>query len=158
MGLPGWIEPLLDAELMRATDRWAIEDRGVPSLELMERAGEGLALVVTRVAPEGRVVVVCGKGNNGGDGFVAARLLREAGREVDVLMIAPAEELTPDARAMHDRCPGEAFAAERLDGAAGIVDALLGTGFSGAPRDSVAGAIAAINRPYSGSLRCVARR
>ena len=146
MGLPGWIEPLLDAELMRATDRWAIEDRGVPSLELMERAGEGLARVVAEAVPEGRIAVVCGKGNNGGDGFVVARLLREAGREVDVLMIAPAEELTDDARAVHDRCPGEPFSAARLQGADGIVDALLGTGFSGAPRDPVAGAIAAINR------------
>ena len=71
--------PLPDAEQMRATDRWAIEERGVPSLDLMERAGEGLAAVVARHAPGGRIVVVCGKGNNGGDGLVAARLLR-AGR------------------------------------------------------------------------------
>jgi NAD(P)H-hydrate epimerase len=61
---------------MRATDRWAIVDRGVPSLDLMERAGEGLAHLVARVAPAGRIVVVCGKGNNGGDGLVAARVLR----------------------------------------------------------------------------------
>ena len=146
MGLPGWSEPLLGAELMRATDRWAIEDRGVPALALMERAGEELARVAAEAVPEGRIAVVCGKGNNGGDGFVAARLLRDAGREADVLMTAPADELTGDARAMHDRCPGEPFEPRRLDGAAGIVDALLGTGFSGAPRDPVAGAIAAINR------------
>ena len=80
MSLPRWLDPLLDAEQMRETDEWAIETRGIPSLELMERAGEGLADAVTRHAPAGRVAVVCGKGNNGGDGLVAARLLRQAGR------------------------------------------------------------------------------
>ena len=68
----------------------------MPSLDLMERAGAGLARAVEREAPEGRVVVVCGKGNNGGDGLVAARRLREAGREVDVLLLADAGELTGD--------------------------------------------------------------
>src|SRR4051794_31431103 len=74
MTLPRWMEPLLDAEQMRRTDEWAIETRGVPSLELMERAGEGLARVVGQHGPAGRIAVVCGKGNNGGDGLVAARL------------------------------------------------------------------------------------
>ena len=79
--LPAWLTPLPDAEGMRAIDRWAIEQRGVPSLDLMERAGAGVARAVERLAPDGAVTVVCGKGNNGGDGLVAARLLREAGRE-----------------------------------------------------------------------------
>ena len=80
MSAPGaWLEPLPDAEAMRATDRWAIEERGIPSLALMERAGEGLAAVAWEVAPSGPVAVVCGKGNNGGDGLVVARLLH-AGR------------------------------------------------------------------------------
>jgi hydroxyethylthiazole kinase-like uncharacterized protein yjeF len=76
--LPDWLEPLYAAAEMRDTDRWAIEERGVPSLELMERAGEGLARVAARRAPAGRIAIVCGKGNNGGDGLVAARLLRGA--------------------------------------------------------------------------------
>ena len=84
--LPDWLEPLPDAEQMRATDRWAIEEQGVPGLKLMERAGEGLAELVDHVAPTGRVVIVCGGGNNGGDGFVAARLLRQAGRDVGVFV------------------------------------------------------------------------
>jgi NAD(P)H-hydrate epimerase len=133
---------------MRATDRWAIEDRGVPSLDLMERAGEGLAHLVARVAPAGRIVVVCGKGNNGGDGLVAARVLREAGREVDVLVVWPAETLQGDAAEMLARLPGEApapFEAGRLEGARGIVDALLGTGTTGAPREPAAAVIEAIN-------------
>ncbi|MGH2894048.1 MAG: NAD(P)H-hydrate epimerase, partial [Solirubrobacteraceae bacterium] len=68
--LPPWLEALPDAEQQRAIDVWAIQDRGIPSLELMERAGAGLAALVGHQVPEGRVVVVAGKGNNGGDGLV----------------------------------------------------------------------------------------
>jgi hydroxyethylthiazole kinase-like uncharacterized protein yjeF len=147
--LPTWVEPLPDAEQQRATDAWAINDRGIPSLELMERAGGGLAELVRQRAPEGRVVVVAGKGNNGGDGLVVARLLREAGREVDVLLLAPEAELSADARVNFDRLPGPApghpFHAGALGGAAAIVDAILGTGFTGEPREPARAAIAAIN-------------
>jgi ADP-dependent NAD(P)H-hydrate dehydratase / NAD(P)H-hydrate epimerase len=151
LALPGWLEPLPDAEQQRATDAWAIGERGIASLALMERAGHGLAAAVSARVPEGRVVVVAGKGNNGGDGLVVARLLREWGREVDVLMLAPGEELTGDARANFDRLQGDGaahsrpFEAGALDGAAAIVDALLGTGFSGEPRDPARSAITAIN-------------
>jgi ADP-dependent NAD(P)H-hydrate dehydratase / NAD(P)H-hydrate epimerase len=146
--LPDWLEPLPDAERMRATDAWAIEEQGVPSLDLMERAGAGLARLVADRAPEGAVAVVCGKGNNGGDGLVAARLLREAGRDVRVLLIGEADELRGDAATNLERLPGdgvEAFAAGALDDATAIVDALLGTGFAGEPRDPIKGAIEAIN-------------
>ena len=64
---------------MRSIDRWAIDERGVDGLDLMERAGAGVAREVERIAPGGPVTVVCGKGNNGGDGLVVARLLRDAG-------------------------------------------------------------------------------
>src|SRR5580658_4778273 len=87
--LPDWLTPLLDAETMRGVDRWAIEERGVPSLELMERAGAGVTRMVEQLAPDGPVTVVCGKGNNGGDGLVVTRLLREAGRSVTVVCAAP---------------------------------------------------------------------
>ncbi len=148
MSLPRWLDPLLDAEQMRETDSWAIETRGIPSLDLMERAGEGLADVVTRHAPAGRVAVVCGKGNNGGDGLVAARLLRQAGRQVDVLLVWPGEWLQGDAKTMLERLPGDKpseFDATHLKGANVIVDAVLGTGFEGAPRKPVDKVIAAIN-------------
>jgi NAD(P)H-hydrate epimerase len=148
MTLPDWLEPLPDAAQQRETDRWAIEDQGVPSLDLMERAGAGLADVVGGVAPAGRVVAVCGKGNNGGDGLVAARRLREAGREVDVLLTAAAADLSPDAAAMLERLPGappRLFTAAALEGAAAIVDAVLGTGFSGAPRAPLDGVLAALS-------------
>ena len=77
--LPAWLTPLLDAEQQRATDAWAIEERGIPGIELMERAGAGLADEVARRVPEGRIAVVVGKGNNGGDGLVAARRAAELG-------------------------------------------------------------------------------
>ena len=76
MTLPAWLDPLPGAAEMRATDEWAIERQGVPSLDLMERAGAGLADLVTEVAPSGFVAVVCGPGNNGREGFVDPRLLR----------------------------------------------------------------------------------
>lgn len=149
--LPDWCEPLLDAPQMRAVDRWAIE-QGVPSLDLMERAGEGVARLVERVAPDGPVAVVCGKGNNGGDGFVVARLLRQAGREVHVVCASAPQELSGDARVNLDRLPGDGVlvfgepdARESIRRGVAIVDALLGTGFEGAPRGPVAEAIEAVN-------------
>src|SRR3954451_15403189 len=94
-----WLKPLYDAEGMRAIDRWAIEERGVPSLELMEAAGRAVAEAVAELAPGGAVRVVCGKGNNSGDGLVAARHLRGMGFEVEVLLLWPAAELSGDAAA-----------------------------------------------------------
>ena len=134
MSLPRWLEPLLDSEQMRETDAWAIETRGMPSLDLMERAGEGLARIVAQYGPAGRVAVVCGKGNNGGDGLVAARLLRQAGRDVRVLLVWPGQWLEGDAAEMLKRLPGpepEPFDADALGAANVIVDAVLGTGLHG---------------------------
>jgi ADP-dependent NAD(P)H-hydrate dehydratase / NAD(P)H-hydrate epimerase len=106
--LPDWLTPLPDAQRMRAIDGWAIEQRGVPSLDLMERAGAGAARAAERLAPDGRVVVMCGIGNNGGDGLVVARLLRQAGREVTVVYAGELQKLSGDARANLQRLPGEA--------------------------------------------------
>ena len=158
-----WLDPLFEAAEMRAVDAWAIEQAGVPSLDLMERAGAGLARVTASAARPGPVRVVVGKGNNGGDGLVVARLLREDGHEVDVLATAGLDELRGDARANLERLPGEApepFGAARLEGSGVIVDALLGTGFEGSPREPVASAIAAINagRGAGRGLRRAQRR
>jgi hydroxyethylthiazole kinase-like uncharacterized protein yjeF len=145
---PRWLEPLPDAALMGATDKWAIEKKGVPGRQLMERAGEGLARTVGKHAPAGRIAVVCGKGNNGGDGLVAARLLRQAGRDVDVLAVWPPEWMGEDAQAQIKVLPGPApvpFHPDRLEKAHAIVDAVLGTGFQGAPRDPADAVILAIN-------------
>ena len=146
MTLPGWLDPLPGAEQMRAMDRWAIEERAIPSLDLMERAGAGLALLADRTVRRGTIAVVCGKGNNGGDGFVAARLLRELGRSVRVLTLAAPEEHRGDAAENLRRLDGghERFAVGALDGAALVVDAILGTGFAGEPRGAPRDAIEAI--------------
>jgi len=144
-GLPDWLEPLPDAAAQRALDAWAIEQRHVPSLELMERAGSGLAELAAQHIPAGVIAVVCGHGNNGGDGFVAARLLREAGREVDVQLVGGAgRELRGDARANCERLPGappRLFNPGSLMEVAGIVDAVLGTGSSGAPHGDALDAV-----------------
>jgi ADP-dependent NAD(P)H-hydrate dehydratase / NAD(P)H-hydrate epimerase len=162
--LPPWLVPLPDAETMREVDRWAIEEQGVAGLDLMERAGAGVARAAERLAPDGPVTVVCGKGNNGGDGLVVARLLRDSGRRVTVVCVAPPAELSGDARANLDRLPGEApvrmsgsawsegidepapaALAELFGADALVVDALLGTGFRGEPHGAVAEAIEAVN-------------
>jgi ADP-dependent NAD(P)H-hydrate dehydratase / NAD(P)H-hydrate epimerase len=146
--MDSWLRPLYDAEGMRAVDRWAIEEQGVPSLELMEAAGASVAEAVAGLAPEGPVRVVCGKGNNGGDGFVAARVLAALGFEVEALLLWPGEELRGDAAVNFKRFGGELVEgdlAARLAGSGAVVDAIFGTGFSGAPREPAAAAIAAIN-------------
>src|SRR5690349_8845709 len=144
-----WLEPLFSSDEMRALDRWAIEHEGVPSLDLMERAGGEVARAILALDGDGPVRVVCGRGNNGGDGLVVARLLREHGLDVDALLLFAADDLSPDARANLERTParqvgmGELPAA--LDGSAVVVDAILGTGFTGSPRPPLDDAIAAIN-------------
>jgi NAD(P)H-hydrate epimerase len=157
MSLPDWLDPLYDAAEMRAADAWAIEKRGTPGLDLMERAGVGLARATAAVACPGPIRVVCGKGNNGGDGLVVARLLREEGRQVDVLAVGDLSEMKGDARANLDRLPGDPprpFASSELEGSGAIVDAMLGTGFEGEPRDPVASAIAAINEVDTPTVAC----
>jgi NAD(P)H-hydrate epimerase len=149
MSLPDWLTPLPDAAQQQQVDAWAIEQAGVPSLDLMERAGAGLAWLVAEYVPDGRIAVVCGKGNNGGDGLVAARLLRDEGRDVTVAMLGALDELRGDARTNLERLPGEAPAQWEpalLEGSRGVVDAIFGTGFEGQPREAAVGAIAAINR------------
>jgi ADP-dependent NAD(P)H-hydrate dehydratase / NAD(P)H-hydrate epimerase len=134
--LPDWLDSLYEAAEMRAADSWAIEEEGVPQDDLMERAALGLARVTAAVAGAGPIRIVAGKGNNGGDGRVAARLLSEDGYEVEVI-----DGVEP-------------FDPERLAGSGAIVDALLGTGFEGEPREPVASAIWAINRQDAPVVAC----
>jgi len=152
-----WLDPLFAAAEMRAVDAWAIDTQWVASLDLMERAGEGLARVTAAAAHEGPVRVVIGKGNNGGDGLVVARLLRQDGYEVDVLSAGAVSDLTGDPLANLQRLPGpppEPFSAAALEGSGVVVDALLGTGFEGAPREPLASAIAAINAQAAPVVAC----
>jgi NAD(P)H-hydrate epimerase len=152
--LPSWLDPLYTAAEMRALDAWAIDDQGVPSLELMERAGGEVTRVVTEMAPQGPVRAVCGKGNNGGDGLVVVRLLHRIGIVTEALLLADPHDLSPDARANHERLEdvGAAWRAidvgelpSALEGSGCVVDALLGTGFEGAPRPPLDAAIEAVN-------------
>ncbi len=155
--IPDWLDPLYEADEMRAVDAWAIE-RGVPSLDLMELASVGLARLTARLAIPGLPIrVVVGTGNNGGDGLAAARLLRAEGRAVDVLAVGPLDGLRPDPAANLERLSGEPprpFEAAALAGSGAIVDAMLGTGFAGAPREPLAGAIAAVNRQDCPVVAC----
>src|SRR5688500_809936 len=139
-GLEAWLEGVHDAESMRAADSWAIEERGIASLELMETAGQAVAEAAAEVSATGPARVVCGKGNSGGDGLVAARALAETGYDAQALLLWPPEELSGDARANLERLPESAARrvergdlAEALEGSGVVVDAIFGTGFSGAP-------------------------
>lgn len=158
---PAWLDPVFDAPGMGAADRWAIEDRGVPGLDLMETAGHGLADAAATMAGSGPVGVLCGRGNNGGDGLVAARHLSGAGYDVTVLLLRADQKLSPDAEVNLERLPdgvrietGEVVSGERLDQFTVTIDALLGTGFAGQPRDPVAAAIRALNESSTRVLAC----
>ncbi|PRY95392.1 hydroxyethylthiazole kinase-like uncharacterized protein yjeF/hydroxyethylthiazole kinase-like uncharacterized protein yjeF [Hasllibacter halocynthiae] len=142
---------VLTADRMRTLEREAIESGRVTGLELMERAGKGAVEAILAEWPElerpgpvggdRRAVVLCGPGNNGGDGFVVARLLRERGWQIDAFLWGDPERLPPDARTNHDRWAATApirpldedawGAAEGWTGVDLIVDALLGIGASG---------------------------
>ena len=148
---------ILDNEAMREADRITIEEMGVPSLDLMERAGQACArhAVAMLASHPGPVRVVCGKGNNGGDGLVIARLLHERGLSVEAWVLAPPEAISADARVNLERAAAagvelrhvapEQLAAVDLGGAALVVDALFGTGLGRAAAPPWDRAIAAID-------------
>src|SRR3974390_1642849 len=97
---------IVSAAEMREIDRVTSERFGVPSLTLMENAGTAVAQFANRrFRSERMFAIVCGKGNNGGDGFVAARKLDELGRKVQVLLLADPSELRGDAAANYEKLP-----------------------------------------------------
>ena len=131
---------IVTAAEMREIDRLTTEKHNVPSRLLMENAGSAVASFVARQYSEAeRITVVCGKGNNGGDGFVAARKLHDAGKQVTTLLLAQLEEVRGDAEKMLKLLPtppvclGDAqqlrAASHMIDDADLIVDAIFGTGF-----------------------------
>ena len=147
---------IVSAAEMREIDRVTSERFGVPSLTLMENAGTAVADFVRGQYPGARrVSVICGKGNNGGDGFVAARKLREQGRQVSVFLLADPGELRGDAAGMFQRMGQSPFIAkshdefeaiqDRVREADLLIDAVLGTGFRPPVSGLYAEAIAAIN-------------
>jgi NAD(P)H-hydrate epimerase len=148
----------LTRDAARAVDEIAIRDYHLSGLVLMENAGRGVAEWLRELQVGSPVVICCGKGNNGGDGFVIARHLELFGIAVEVLVCCDPDELSGDARVNYEvvmaadiprwhlgREGTLAELAGRLTGAGWIVDALLGTGAQGAPREPLAGVIRAIN-------------
>ncbi len=152
---------IVTAEEMRSIDRVTSERFGVPSLTLMESAGAAIAdYVLSHYAAAKRIVVFCGKGNNGGDGFVAARRLHDAGKQVQVILLADPAELRGDAAVMFGQLQSEVIAVhsseEMKGGRVGaclsadlFVDALLGTGFKPPVKGLYADAIEMMNASRS---------
>ncbi|MFN4260396.1 MAG: NAD(P)H-hydrate epimerase [Gemmataceae bacterium] len=150
---------LLSRDAAREVDRRAIEELGIPGVVLMENAGRNAAELLLALGVTGRVLICCGRGNNGGDGFVMARHLAIQKIPVRVLLFGAREELRGDA-ATHftsiERMgvPLEVLAGEQwcrdtlrrhLQEAAWVVDALFGTGLSGPVRAPLDQVIEAIN-------------
>jgi ADP-dependent NAD(P)H-hydrate dehydratase / NAD(P)H-hydrate epimerase len=148
---------IVTAAEMREIDRVTSERFGVPSLTLMENAGAAVAAFVVSHYPSAkRFGIICGKGNNGGDGFVVAHKLHEAGKDVRLLLLAERSEVRGDAAEMFTKLPvapaiassGEplkAEAARAVFDAEVLVDAILGTGFRPPVSGVYAEAIAAMN-------------
>jgi NAD(P)H-hydrate epimerase len=154
--------PALTREQSRAIDRRAIDEYGIPSVVLMENAGRGTVDVLERLGINGRVVILCGKGNNAGDGFVIARHLAIRGYECCVLLICPPSEFNGDTatnfailektganiidlsqRGGPSSAPNDL--PTELESATWLIDALLGTGAHGEPRPPFDAAIDWIN-------------
>jgi ADP-dependent NAD(P)H-hydrate dehydratase / NAD(P)H-hydrate epimerase len=142
---------IYSAAQVRALDAWEIGKRRTPGFTLMTRAAEGALKILRARWPQAkRVAVVCGGGNNGGDGFVLARLAQASGLDVLALSVAPPDKLSGDARRAHDEwleAGGRAhpFVADALSGSDVVVDALLGIGLKGPPRADTVAVIRAIN-------------
>jgi NAD(P)H-hydrate epimerase len=151
------IRPLSRAEV-REVDRRAIEQYGVSGLVLMENAGRGCVETLCVLGCRGPVLIVCGKGNNAGDGFVIARHLNLRGVAVRIILLGSPDDLRDDAAAnfaivqrsglpivdLSHRFEIADFD-RQLEGAEWIVDALLGTGATGTPREPMATAIRHMN-------------
>src|SRR6056297_2219479 len=133
---------LLTAAQMRAIEQAAIESGTVTGLELMERAGRGVVAAVFEAWPDlaqapHKAVVLCGPGNNGGDGFVVARLLKEWGWDIEVFLYGDAAKLPPDAKANFERWRDLGGVGDLASVSVGqaehsdlIVDAVFGTGLA----------------------------
>lgn len=139
---------LLTVEEMARADALAIE-QGISGERLMEAAGKAVADCVLRKEFE-RIVVLCGPGNNGGDGFVAARYLSEAGKRVRLCLLGTVDRLKGDARVNADRWTGEIeeFSADFMTDADCVVDAIFGAGLARNVEGKAREAIEAIGDRY----------
>jgi NAD(P)H-hydrate epimerase len=143
----------LTREQSRAVDDWAIRELGLSGLVLMENAGRGVVdVLLSRDATCRRVLVVCGKGNNGGDGFVIARHLMIRGVECRVVLLVDPGELKGDALANFNILQSLGLVVEPVSqleaagtGCDWIIDAMLGTGAVGNPLEPYRSAIEWLN-------------
>src|SRR5262245_14262558 len=152
------MRPVFTAPEMRAVDARAIETLGIPGTRLMDNAGTGAAALIARAfAPirGKRVVIMCGRGNNGGDGFVVARRLKAKGARIEVVLLGRAADVKGDAawalrqwrggvREITDEAGLEPLA-RPLRGADLLVDGMLGTGLAGPAHGLIARAIDVVN-------------
>jgi len=147
--------PVLSRARVRELDRRATLEYGIPGVVLMENAGAGSARwILERAAREGwshaRVGIACGGGNNGGDGYVVARYLANAGWDVSIASTVPLEQLRGDAAIMARCVHAMGIPCDGLGRECTIlVDALLGTGFHGVLQPALARSIAALNAAQS---------
>ncbi|MEE8495559.1 MAG: NAD(P)H-hydrate dehydratase [Xanthomonadales bacterium] len=146
------VQRLYTAEQVQRLDRCAIEDHGIPGIDLMELAGRSVFEQAMRKFPQSRNwLVFCGGGNNGGDGYIVARLARQAGLEVVVCALRSMDALSGDAATAASRwceAGGEtrAWPVQDIESYDVLVDALLGTGLDRAPVDDYGAAIGLINQ------------
>ncbi len=143
--------PWLTVEQMVEADRLAVEDFGIDLLQMMEHAGSLLAELTHRLAPQGRVVVLAGAGNNGGGGLCAARHLVNRGREVSIVLASD----RPGPAARHHLATLDAMGVETgVDpgDAPVVVDALVGYGLSGPLRGRAAELVQAVSGRFAVSL------
>ena len=149
--MPNYQNILYRAEQVRAMDHYAIKQLGISGTVLMERAGAAAFAVLQRRWPQARIIaVVCGTGNNGGDGFVLARLAAEAGLDVRVLLLGDSNHLQGDALAASQRLQSVdidpvPFDADLLTLCDLVVDAILGIGLQGPVEGERRAAIEAVN-------------
>ncbi len=141
--------PLSRVEV-RSVDEIAIQQYGMTGLVLMENAGRSAAEVIDSISPAGEICILCGKGNNAGDGYVIARHLELCGHQVRVVSLVEPSQLTGDAKANYKIANLSgipigtatiATIASSIGTPAVIIDCLLGTGAIGDPREPLAGAI-----------------
>jgi NAD(P)H-hydrate epimerase len=144
---------VVTAQQMREIDRITIEDYGIPSLVLMERAGLAVAKRAKDLCPNKKILILCGSGNNGGDGIVAARNLHNWGLNVNVVILSDENSLSPDCHKQYEIAKkmglSMKFSTEikerDIHGAGFIVDAIFGTGLNREVENKVAKVIRLIN-------------
>jgi NAD(P)H-hydrate epimerase len=144
----------LTREQVRQVDQMAMQQYGMSGLVLMENAGRGAAEIIDPVAGNGLVTLLCGRGNNGGDGYVIARHLELLARQVRIISVVPLERLAGDAKTNAEiatragieiQIATESTIGSAIAGSKTIIDCLLGTGAQGPPRGVFAAAVQQAN-------------